>query len=256
MTPHPVSAVIIAANSAATIEKCLSSLVALPEVIVYLNNSSDATREICQRFDNVSVVDGSFAGFGPTRNAAAAHASYDWILSLDTDEWLDDELAGALTAAKLDSTKRAYALLRRNRFHGRHVRVGGWGNDRLVRIYHRETGRFNDKAVHEKIVLDADVVTATLGGTLWHDAVIEVDQFLRKISYYSQLAAETKPGGWSSHPFFALLRGQFAFFRSYVLQLGFTAGWRGLVIAYARGVGTFFKYVKRFEKHAVTRRDG
>ena len=244
----PVSAVLIAANAADVIDRCLASLAGLAEIVVYLNNSSDETRERCAAYTNVRIVDGDFIGFGPTRNAAAAHARHDWILSIDTDEWLDDTLAAAIAATDLTAPERAFIVERRNRFHGRHVRVGGWGNDRLVRLYHRSTARFNDKAVHEKIILDTTVTTTSLTGTLWHDAVIEIDQFLRKISRYSALAADSRPGGPMSHPFFALLRGQFAFFRSYVLQLGFTAGWRGLVIAYARSVGTFFKYAKRYER--------
>ena len=250
----PVSAVLIAANSADTIGRCLESLQFLPEVVVYLNNSTDATRTVCERFANVRIVDGTFDGFGPTRNRAAEHASHDWVLSLDTDEWLADELAAAVAGSDLSQPARAFEVVRHNLFHGRHVAVGGWGNDRLIRLYHRSTARFNDKAVHEKIIVDAGVATELLPGILWHDAVVAIDQFLVKISRYSELAADTRAGGPGSHPFFAMLRGQFAFFRSFVLQLGFLAGWRGLVIAYARSVGTFFKYAKRYERRMRGRR--
>ncbi|MEL7536382.1 MAG: glycosyltransferase family 2 protein [Pseudomonadota bacterium] len=253
MSAPPVSAVIIAANAADVIQPCLQSLAFLPDIVVYLNNSNDATRELCARYPNVRVIDGEFTGFGPTRNSAAAHAHNDWILSIDTDEWLDQTLASSVQRADFSDPARAFVMLRRNRFHGRHVAVGGWGNDRLTRIYHRTTARFNDKAVHERIVLDNAVQSSELHGTLWHEAVVDIDQFLKKISRYSELAADSRPGGPGTHPFFALLRGQFAFFRSYVLQLGFTAGWRGLIIAYARSVGTFFKYAKRYERRIRTK---
>ncbi|MEM1262764.1 MAG: glycosyltransferase family 2 protein [Pseudomonadota bacterium] len=253
MASPPISAVIIAANAGSVITPCLESLAFLPDVVVYLNNSTDATRSICARYDNARVIDGEFTGFGPTKNSAAAEARNDWVLSIDTDESVDAELAAALTALDLSNPNRAYEVIRCNRFHGKHVAVGGWGNDRLVRLYNRASARFNDKAVHEKIVFDDGVTIQALPGRLWHEAVIEIDQFLVKISRYSTLAAKSKPGGPLCHPAFALLRSQFAFFKSYVLQRGFTAGYRGLVIAFASSVGTFFRYSKRYERYRQQR---
>ena len=102
--------------------------------------------------------------------------------------------------------------------------------------------------VHEKIEPDATVELRLLDGVLWHDAVTSVDQFLQKTSRYSELAAEQARDKPAQHPMFALLRSHYAFFRSYVLQLGFLAGWRGIVIAFARATGTVFKYAKRYSK--------
>ncbi|MEM8983939.1 MAG: glycosyltransferase family 2 protein [Pseudomonadota bacterium] len=249
MASPPISAVIIAANAGSVIAPCLESLAFLPDVVVYLNNSTDDTRSICAGFPNVRVIDGEFSGFGPTKNNAAACAHHDWVFSIDTDESIDPTLANSLRSIDLRDPNVAYELIRCNRFHGRHVAVGGWGNDRLVRLYNRTTARFNAKAVHEKIVLDNGVSRQSLSGRLWHEAVLEIDQFLVKISRYSTLAAESKPGGPLCHPAFALLRAQFAFFKSYILQRGCIAGYRGLVIAYASAVGTFFRYTKRYERY-------
>jgi glycosyltransferase involved in cell wall biosynthesis len=248
MPSIPVSAIIIASNAEATIARCLESLQRFDEVVVYLNNSRDATRAICERYANVSVIDGEFIGFGATKNAAVARAGHDWVLSIDSDEWLDDELAAAVEAADLSDDLRAFEVLRKNRFCGEHVRVGGWGNDRLVRLFNRTTGRFSAAAVHELVEIDAGVVTRLLPGSLWHDTFTHIDQLLKKISLYTELAAQGYEKRSAPHPAFSLLRAGWAFFHSYVLQLGFTAGWRGLVIAYARSCGTFFKHLKRYTR--------
>lgn len=248
MSAIPVSAVIIAANAAETIDGCLASLTPLDEVVVYLNACSDDTESRCAAYPNVRVHHGSFAGFGPTKQAAVALARNDWVFSIDTDEQATPELIEALGKLAAGPATVAGDVMRYNRFCGKHVTRGGWGNDRLTRAFHRAHARFNDKPVHEKVECDAGVERVLLDGVLWHDAVTRIDQFLQKTSAYSELAAEAKRDRPASHPFFAYLRSQFAFFRSYVLQLGFLAGWRGIVIAFGRAVGTFFKYTKRYTK--------
>ncbi len=248
MTIERISAVLICGNAETTLATCLDSLVDFDDVVVYLNASTDGSRAICAGYPNVRVVDGEFLGFGPTKNAAVAEARNDWVLSVDTDEWLDDELKRAIASLAPDEPARAYSVLRKNRFLGRHVAHGGWGNDTLLRLFHRGHARFNDKLVHEKLVADPAVTVTRLPGTLWHDAVVEIDQFLRKISAYSTLAAEGQERRRIGHPALALARSAFAFVRSYLLQLGFLAGWRGVVIAYSRAVGTFYKYVKRYTR--------
>lgn len=248
MSELPISAVIISRNSAATIEACCRSLAAFAEVLVYLNDSSDDTETLCRQFPNVRVERGEFAGFGPTKQAAVDAARCDWVFSIDSDEFADPALVGAMRSIDFAETRRAYQVLRKNRFCGQHVDKGGWGNDLLLRVFHRDSAAFNDRPVHEKVVAAAGVTIEPLDGTLWHDAVTSLDQFLQKISRYSELNAHGVAPSPGQHPLLALARAQFKFFRSYVLQRGFLAGWRGVVIAYAGAVGTFFKYAKRYSK--------
>lgn len=248
MSSIPVSAVIICANAADTIDACLASLSRVDEIVVYLNGSADDTEARCRSYANVSVHHGDFTGFGPTKQAAVNLARNDWVFSIDSDEFADDALVAAIAAIDFKDTRSAWQVLRKNRFCGKHVARGGWGNDRLLRVFHRSAARFNDRPVHEKVVTDAGVAQRMLPGVLWHDAVVRVDQFLKKISTYSELAADAARDRPAPHPFVALLRSQWAFFRSFVLQGGFLAGWRGVIIAYGRATGTFYKYAKRFTK--------
>lgn len=245
--------VVIVRDGAATLAATLRSLSHFPEVVVYENDSVDDTLAICERFANVRVVRGEFIGFGPTKNRAASFARASWILSLDADERLGDELLVALEALELHDARTAYALHRHNLFMGREVRRGGWGNNWLVRLYHRDTCRFTEARVHEKVVAPAGVTVARVGGALWHDAVTDVDQFLQKISRYSALSC----GGSSrlrSPPHIAA-GAVWAFIRSYFLQLGFLEGWRGLVIANCDAQGTFFKHLKRYLDARSRRQD-
>ena len=238
---HPV---VIARDAARTIAGTLASLRTFNEVVVYDNGSTDDTVAICARFANVRVERGPFFGFGPTKNHAASLAAGPWILSIDADERVDPELLEQLGDLDLSEPRRAYAIDRRNLLLRRHVRRAGWGNNWLVRVYHRGVCRFSDARVHEKVVVPRGVALVRLEGGLWHDAVDDIDQFLQKISLYSELCRGGQPKVRSIPHI--LLGAGWAFFRCYVVRLGFLEGWRGLLIAHCEAQGSFFKHMKRY----------
>ena len=235
---------VIARDASRTIAETLGSLRAFPEVVVYDHGSTDDTVAICARFANVRVEHGPFFGFGPTKNHAASLAAGPWILSIDADERADSELLEQLAVLDLSDPRRAYALDRRNLLLGKHVRRAGWGDNWLVRVYHRGVCRFSDARVHEKVIVPRDVSLLRLEGGLWHDAVCDIDQFLQKVSFYSELSRGPQPN-LRSMPHILLGAG-WAFFRCYFLRLGFLEGWRGLLIAHCEAQGSFFKHFKRY----------
>lgn len=243
---HPV---IITRDAAATIERTLASLARFPEVVVFDNGSRDETKSKCAAFGNVKLFEGTFSGFGPTKNHAASFASGDWILSLDADEYLSDELLEALQHADLSEPRTVFIVERHNLMMGRQVKHGGWGRDWLARVYHRRAHAFTDVLVHEKIALTPTSKALRLEGALWHQAVTEIDQFLSKISRYSELRRGTS--GPVHGPFAIFLGAAWRFLRSYVFQLGFVEGWRGLVIAVSTSNGSFYKHMKAYVDERV-----
>lgn len=237
-----IAAVLITREAGDTLRACLKSLESFPEVVVYDNGSDDDTAGVAAEFSNVTVHQGPFIGFGPTRNAAAALAIRDWILWIDADETVSAELLGSLSNATLDETNAAYAVCRENYFMGRRVRFSGWGNDWLVRLYYRQTAAINDAMVHEKVDIGAGVDVRRLIGPLRHEAVTELGQFLRKVDRYSEIRKDNAKRVY--HPAVIFLKSLWGFLRTYFFQLGFLDGWRGLVIAWSNANGVFFKYMK------------
>ncbi len=244
MSVEEISPVIITRDAAATIAVTLESLRDFPRVTVYDNGSTDETLEICRRFPNTRIEMGRFFGFGPTKNHAADLAETDWVLPIDADEYLSDELLATLRNVDLHDPNVAYRIERYNLFMGKHVVHGGWGNDWLVRLYHRKVCRYNDVPVHERVSVPDTARIERLDGALWHQAVTDIDQFLKKISYYSEL--RKNDGARTVAPAVIAIRAGWAFFKNYVLQRGFTDGWRGLVIANCNAQGTFFRHMKRY----------
>jgi glycosyltransferase involved in cell wall biosynthesis len=246
-----ISVVIITKNAATTLNETLNSLKSFNEVVVLDNGSQDSTAEIARNFNNVIFHIDTFEGFGPTKNKAVSLANNDWVFSLDADETLDDDLIEELQNWDINQSPDHYGIvLRENYFMGKAIHHGGWGNDKLVRLFNRQAFLFNDASVHESVDIDKkNSHGVTLSGVIKHNAVQHLGQLLQKVDRYSELRKDTlleKNKIFS--PIIIVLKTLFAFMRSYFLQLGFLAGWRGLVIAYSNANGVFFKYMKAYSQ--------
>ncbi len=237
-----ISVVIITRDAAATFADTLKSTRGFGEVVVYDNGSNDATIEIAQAHENVSLHQGNFMGFGPTKNHAVSLAKNDWVLSLDADEAISSELRQFLERWVPESSDCVGLIRRDNYLMGKLVDKGGWGADWLVRLFNRKEHLFNDNAVHESVQLSATTVQERIPLPIRHNAVQHLGQFLEKIDKYSEIRRQTSSK--TLHPAAIVFRSFFAFFRSYFIQGGMLAGWRGLVIAWNESNGVFYKYMK------------
>ena len=247
-----ISAVIITKNAASTLTDTLNSLKSFSEVILVDNGSSDETHKIAKQFENVAFHIDSFEGFGPTKNKAIALAKNDWVLSIDADEAISDELCLTMQQWAADTPTNHYGnLYRENHFMGKAIHYGGWGNDKLIRLFNRKCFQFNNNKVHESVQVDKSAKAIALKGKLKHNAVQNLGQFLIKVERYSELRQlDLLAKNKVPNLLFILLKVNFAFFRSYILQLGFLEGWRGIVIAFSNANGVFFKYMKAYSiKH-------
>lgn len=247
----PISAVMISRNAEETIAATLESLERFPEVIVYDNGSTDRTVEIARGFSNVSMHEGEFFGFGPTKNHAAGLASSDWVFSIDSDERISAELLDSIASADLSVDKVAYTVNRANYLRGKRVRFSGWGNDWLIRLYNRNVTGLSDAAVHEIVRPPTGGEVRKLTGDLYHDAVRELGDFLVKIDRYTEIRRQHSRR--VIPPALIFLRSTWAFIRTYFLRLGILDGWRGLVIAICDANGVFFKYMKPYADRAAER---
>lgn len=243
-----ISAVIITKDAAATLIDTLNSLKSFKEVIILDNGSTDNTEAIAKQYKNVFFHIDTFDGFGPTKNKAIQLSTSDWVLSLDADECVSDELLASVQHWRDDTPPNHYGVvLRENLFMGKVVCRGGWGNDHLVRLFNRTYFLFNNNRVHESVDVSQDGKPIALNGTLQHNAVQEVGQFLSKVNRYSELRhLDLLAHNKVPSLLMILLKVNFAFFRSYILQMGILEGWRGLVIAYSNANGVFFKYMKAY----------
>ena len=239
-----ISCVIIVKNASTTIKKTLDSLVLFSDVVVYDNGSTDNTIEIIKDYTNVNLVQGNFLGFGPTKNKASSFAKNDWVLSLDADEVLSEDIITNLKNIDLDE-QTIYSILRENCYKNVHVKYC-WGNDIIVRLYNRQKTAFTNEKVHEKVI-DSGFKTEQILGAVKHYPYSTITDFIIKLDRYSTIFANDNAGKKSSSPLKAISNAGFSFIKTYFLKRGFLDGYAGLVIAFSHMATNFYKYIKLYE---------
>ncbi len=244
-----ISVTIIAQNADETIENTLKSLTQFDEVLLYLNNSTDNTNIIANQYKNVKIVYGDFLGFGDSKNKAVSFTKNDWILSIDSDEIISDNLLEELKILSLEDNNEVFTLKRENYFLGKKVKYSGWGKDYLVRIYNKNRYSFNSNMVHEYIVLNAKTKNTILKNSFKHDAVQKISQQLQKIDKYSELYSNEKKCIKYSSPLVATVNALFFFIKIYIFKLGILDGYAGYLISISGANGVFYKYMKLYEKN-------
>jgi len=239
-----VSVVIIVKNGAATIRRCLNSLSAFDDIVVYNNGSSDDTASIASNYTNVQLIEGKFIGFGSTKNMATAYARHNWILSIDSDEVVNDAIIQEIFALPEDQ-HIVYSLLRKNFYKMTEI-SHCWGTDEIVRLYNRRETCYSHHYVHEHVLAIA-VKVEKLQNSFSHFPYQSISEFLIKANRHSTLFATDNVGKKSSSPAKALFSAFYSFFRTYVLKRGFLDGYAGLIIAFSHMATNFYKYIKLYE---------
>lgn len=206
------------------------------EIVVVDSGSRDRTVALA-RAAGARVLANPWPGVREQKALALAHATGDWVLNLDADEWLDPALAAAIRS-ELDRPggprHAAYRVHFRHRAFGRLVRFGAMGWDRRVRLFRRAGARYGGSSVHPRVLHEGRA--PTLPGRCEHAGFRdEADAAAKLARYAEEVARERFRAGRRGRPWDAL-RGPAGFLRRYVLRLGFLDGAAGLALArlYAR----------------------
>lgn len=239
-----LSAIVITKDNERTIGRCIESLRWADEIVVVDSGSTDRTPEICRALGARVTVTADWPGHGPQKNRALDLATGVWVLSVDSDEWVGDglreEIQHALGAL---AEHRGYDIPRRSSFCGREMKHSGWWPDYVTRLFRRDCARFTDDHTHERLVVDGSV--GRLTEPIMHEAIVDLDQMLRKMNAYSTTSARMKlESGGRGGVLRAVGHGVWAFFRTYVLRLGFLDGREGFLLAVANAEGSYYRYVK------------
>jgi glycosyltransferase involved in cell wall biosynthesis len=263
MNPYPerggltVSAIVIAFNNERIIARCIESLRWANEIVVVDSGSTDRTPEICRGLGAQVHVTADWPGHGPQKNRALDRATGDWVLSIDSDEWITPALRDEIlhTIAR-ESAATGYAMPRRSSFCGRLMRHSGWWPDYVVRLFRRGAARFTDDHTHERLVVDGSV--ARLTEPIMHEAIVDLDQMVGKMNAYSTSSARMRiDRDVRAGVLVAIVHGTWTFFRTYVLRAGFLDGREGFILAVANAEGSYYRYLKlMMMREAESRRPG
>lgn len=242
-----ISAIIITKNEAHNIRACLESLQWVDEIIVVDSGSTDDTITICQEYTEHVFIEDNWQGFGIQKNRALSHASKTWVFSIDADERvsaaLKTEIQQALQTAQAAQKNHSFAVPRLSYYCDRAIHHSGWWPDYVLRLFKKGEATFSNDAVHERVVSSGTVTK--LKEPLIHYSYPSLDEVLYKMNSYSSLWAANNQHK-SSSPLKAILRGFWAFIRTYIIRRGFLDGTEGFALAVSNAEGTYYKYMKLY----------
>lgn len=245
-----ISVVIITLNEEKNIARCINSVADIAdEVLVVDSHSTDNTRTISEEL-GARVIETDWMGYSDTKNMANAKARCDYILSLDADEALSDNLRKNILEQKEKGFPHdIYELDRLTNFCGKWIRHGGWYPDKKYRLWKKGLAEWSG-IIHEELVWDKRASVGHLRGFLLHYAFNSISQHIDQINSFSDLAAQD---AFNKGKNAGLLKLCFSpawkFFRDFIIRRGFLDGYYGYVIARNSAHAKFLKYAKLRESY-------
>ncbi|VEG89864.1 glycosyltransferase family 2 protein [Legionella spiritensis] len=239
-----LSVIIIAKNEGANIGRCLESVKWADEIIVLDSGSTDNTVEIASQYTK-NVYQTDWQGYGIQKQRALQAASGDWILNLDADESVNEELKAVIKDAIASNEADAYRIPICMNFYGKVMRYSS-SPKRHIRLFKREGARYSEDIVHEKILLPADARVGKILVPIMHHSYRDVSHALYKMNRYSSYTAKIRRKDRVAPSFMQVLfSAGWMFFRCFILQRGFLDGKEGYLLAIFNAEGAFYRGVKQ-----------
>lgn len=250
MEPLPLSISIVSFNEEKNLRRCLASAAGLAREIVLVDSgSTDATLEVAKEY-GARVVHQDWLGYRDQKNVALDLCTQSWVLALDCDEEISEELRQSLLAFFEEGDALRYAgaeMARKVFFLGRWITHGDWYPDRKVRLFRREKARWGGSPEHDRVELEEGSVKR-LNGDLLHYSFRDMAHYISKINGFADVFLErqkTDGTEWSLAA--TVFRPWWRFFRAYVLRRGFMDGFPGFWIAIATAFFAFVRYSRKYE---------
>jgi len=243
MPASSLSVVIITFNEEQNIARCLTSLLKIAdEIIVMDSRSQDKTEEICNSF-GVRFVSTDWKGYAATKNEAISYVNNEYVLSIDADECLDENITKEIADLKEIGFQGVYSLNRLTNYCGKWIYFSGWNPDWKVRIFPRTKVKWNNELVHEELIIPAELKATKLQGRLHHYSYNSLQEHRQKADKYSLMTAVKYAGQGKKASIFSPLVSAIArFVTMYIFKLGFLDGKAGFNIAYISATSNALKY--------------
>jgi len=200
------------------------------------------------------VIEHTWAGYAAQKNFAIDQARGEWIINLDADEWLTEELSAELPDRLRHAGEiTAFFTPMKTYYFGRWLRHGGFWPDEHLRIFKKGFGefRFLGKQVHEGFRPWGP--TARLAAPIAHEAYPTLSGYFHKFNWYTSLEAE----GWleSRRPlrgYDMLMRPMHRWIKRTLIQGGWRDGVPGVLACTFAAAYDFVVALKVYEHRPVS----
>lgn len=238
-----ISVCLITLNEEVNLPRALRSARGIADEIVVVDcGSRDRTEQVAKE-NGARFLFREWANYGEQKNFGADAASCEWILSLDADEELSEELRQSLLEWKQREPEFAvYEFSRRTWYLGGWIKHTTWYPDFQRRLFRKGDARFSG-TVHEALRFEGKA--GRLRGDLLHYTVQSFEEHEQKVERYTTLAAEQMyAAGRRSWRGAMWLAAPWSWFQNYILRAGFLDGYRGALIAQMAGRAVRLKFAK------------
>lgn len=239
-----ITAQILTFNGERLIEKCLSSLDFCDHIHVIDSGSTDRTLEIAERL-GARIFHRDWTGAIDQHNYGLTLVKTPWVVTLDQDEYLSDELRQSVILAVENDPKdlAGFYCSRKSWYYDRFILHSGWYPDYLFRVFRKDMIKIQGTLPHEE--LRPTGPTEKLNGDIVHFPYQNLAEHLHKTNIYTQDAAgELNKKGKKSSLAKALGHGASRFLKQYVFQKGFLDGQAGFILAIHAFLYSFHKYLR------------
>lgn len=242
-----ISVCVISFNEEKNIEECLKSVTWADEIILVDSYSTDRTVELAKQYTSI-IMPKVWSGYSDAKNYALQNASNEWILSLDADERVTQELREEIIEVINEGSRRytGYKIARRAYFLGKWIKHCGWYPGYVVRLFRKDAGNFSKSRVHEKLDVTGEI--ATLKHDLLHFTDDNLLHYFNKFNKYTSLAADDlEEKGTPFRVWYLVIKPTYTFFKMFILRRGFLDGLHGFILSILSSAYVFTKYAKLWE---------
>jgi len=244
-TKEKITALIITYNEIGYIEECIASVSFADEIIVVDSYSTDGTYEYLLNHPKVRVIQNPFKNFTAQKSFTLKQATNDWVLFLDADEVVPENLKNEIKATINNNPKHvAYWCYKKFMFQKERLRFSGWQTDKNYRLFRKSKVNFSNKRiVHE--TLDIVGTTGILKNKLTHYCYKDYEVYKNKMMLYGRLKAKEAFNNNKRFSYALLfLKPIWKFFNGYIIRLGFLDGKKGIVICHLDALCDVERYLE------------
>lgn len=230
---NKLSVVIITFNEERNIARCLESIHTIADEVVVVDSfSADTTPQICKQY-GARFISHDWEGYAKQKNFANSQASYDWILSMDADEALSEELQQSILDIKNQIFENTvFSMNRLMNYCGQWIHHGSWYPETKIRIFDRRNAFWEDLKVHELLKVPDGTKIRHLKGDILHYSYYTVEEHVRQFNKFARLWAEDAVERKKKVSFSAAYTHAFwKFIHDYFIKAGFLDGHYGFIIS-------------------------
>ncbi len=240
-----ITAIIPTLNEQHNIVDAIKSINFADEIMVVDSFSTDKTIELATPLAD-TILQREYENSASQKNWSIPQAKYKWILLLDADERVKEELKKeVLSVLESKTNYDGFWIKRENYFMGKRVYFSGWRGDRVIRLFKRDECKYEKKHVHAEIVSEGKI--GILKNKLIHNTFKNKEDYFKKLKRYAKWQAkdyDQKTGNITI--FHTTIKPIFRFIKHYFIQLGILDGYVGFIISFyqAKAVKMRYKYLK------------